>query len=197
MQTASMHAWDCLQVVPTATAGAMSGVEVRDGRTFWNIVELDAAGAVVLRVSADLMGVVATTTSFPVGPCPSVAATPNGFVALFDDAAGAGAIVDVDRRTFASSGASVIRPVVAGAPIVGGHAVTAVGDAYAVDVRGADQIHHVRVFDRMGRAVSPDLSFPAGVFGDDPVPSPPGILLISIGRYSGPWGWVEVTCGVE
>lgn len=87
--------WDCLAVVPTDSAGAVSAVTKLDGGThvMWSLRELDAEANVVFETSVDV----------PVGDaldytdCPAVIESPQGFHAQWVNGYGAALLATVSR----------------------------------------------------------------------------------------------------
>lgn len=98
--------WDCLSVLPTDTAGAISAVTKLDSGTavVWSLRELDADANVVFD----------TSVTVPVGDtlgytdCPTVLAAPEGFLAEWTSTDERSVLASVPRDLAAGAGFSVL-----------------------------------------------------------------------------------------
>ena len=88
-------AWDCLSVVPTDEAGAISAVTQPESGTdaVWSVWELDAQANVVFTTSVD----VPVGNALGYSDCPRVLESPLGFHAQWVNAAGASVLASVTR----------------------------------------------------------------------------------------------------
>jgi hypothetical protein len=199
--TTATHDWACLTVIPTATAGAVSTLEVRNGKLFWHVVELDASGAQVFEGATKLGDAPADGTNIA---CRPVVATPYGFaVGLFASHVAdnnTDAILEMRREDFAAQGP---------------HAISAPGDSSGEVPRGimslefnpswglrafatitdSDGFLHVRLFDDTSHAGPTVAPIPRPFYvAPQAIPSAPGTVLLATREADGRWGWLEVTC---
>jgi hypothetical protein len=189
--TTSDHIWHCLDLIPTRTAGAVSTVEIRNGKPFWHLVEVDAAGKQAFEGSVDVTDL-AVDGGWP--GCPRIVLTKEGFTGTFVDTKGATVLLAIDRATFSAAGATWIRPSIA---VVPDHIFAATGAGYAFLTPGQSTGSplQVRQIDRTGHVVPDDLPLPlAPDAWNSLVPSAPGTLLIAARNADGPLGWLEITC---
>jgi hypothetical protein len=191
----SDHHWDCLGVIPTTAAAAVSVVETRDGSRFWHLVELDAEGAQVFESSVDVTEDLSGSST----GCPfSVALTKGGFAALMRGSNAALIVVDVDRATFADDGATRVSLDVDAEPVSHPLAFASMNGGYVgYFTGGAEGSKPIRFFDASGQGLIGGIDLPAGISIGGPIDSTPGSLLLSFREGDGPWGWLEATCGDE
>jgi hypothetical protein len=178
----------------------VSTLESREGKAFWHLLEVDAAGAQVFEGAVDL-----TSTLGLMGVpgdaawCPKLVATPAGFAALFGDPDQPMTIVAIDRATFAEGGATLIHPATESGPVTGFGALAALGERFAIHfAAGEGEAKQVRVFDRSGQPISNAVTMPEGLVMTSLLPAGADALWVTEREGSdGPRGWLGVTCGVE
>ncbi len=184
--TTTGHLWDCLDVVPTVTSGAISTVEIRDKTRFWHLVELDANGARVFESSVELTDLDKA--------CPEIVLTSSGFTGRFVGTDGVTVLLTVNRATFAPLGAARLE---LSTTFARRRLLASVGNGYALlsdsAIDGAPV--QVRLIDESAHPLGNDLHIPlpAGIVREL-IPSAPGTLLVETRDGDGPWGWLEVTC---
>jgi hypothetical protein len=185
--------WDCLDVIPTASAAAISVVESRSGRRLWHVVELDAEGAQIFEGSVDLTEELDDARV----ACPTyIAVTKGGFAALLGGAIEPPIVFELDRATF--GGSTRVTLSVDDEPAARASAMAAMGEGHAVQFAGgAAGSKPIRFFDRSGQALGGDIAFPAGFGVGGPLHTTAGSFLFQSRAGDGTWGWLEATCSDE
>jgi len=98
--------WDCVAVVPTDTAAAISAVTKLDGGTsvVWSLRELDAAANVLFETSA----AVPVGDALGFADCPSVLESPEGFHAQWVGTSGESVVATVTRTAEPGAAAELL-----------------------------------------------------------------------------------------